>query len=144
MEDLIPPLLTMIHELQWQLKAGRGVRESLQNYLRTSRDELGLKFAEIWSLHQTGAPQNARQRLHTDYQRALWELLQRGMLGQPILEPLNGLALEVEFAAQEQMNAHLATLPFKVLLPLLLFQFPGFLLLLAVPLLRELQQGLGG
>jgi hypothetical protein len=35
-------------------------------------------------------------------------------------------------------------LPFKVLIPMLLFQFPAYLLLLLGPVLRELTQQIGG
>ena len=50
---------------------------------------------------------------------------------------------EVEAAAELELQAHVAQLPLKVLLPLLFFQFPAYLLLLLGPVLRELSRSLG-
>ena len=60
------------------------------------------------------------------------------------MDALRALETEVESKAEAELDAHVAALPFKVLLPLLLFQFPAYLLLLLGPLLRELQRQLGG
>ncbi len=137
MDHLTPPLLTAIREIRWQLMNGRSLKESLLNYLHTHHDELAVKLNELWSLKMQGQIINSAQ-FSSHYAQALWDLIERGHQGQPILEPLNCLEEDVDSAARADLDMHVATLPFKALVPLLLFQFPAFVLLLIGPLLREL------
>lgn len=85
-----------------------------------------------------------RKPFASHWQEAFWELLERGCGGQPISEALLQLQEEVEKAVDHELELHIAGLPFKALVPLLLFQFPAFLLLLLGPIVRELQRSLGG
>ncbi|MEN0059151.1 MAG: hypothetical protein AAGB31_09985, partial [Bdellovibrio sp.] len=57
---------------------------------------------------------------------------------------LNRLEEEIIEACREEMAERLAQLPFILLVPLLLFQFPAFLLLLFGPLLNNFFHSLGG
>ena len=77
------------------------------------------------------------------YARALWDLVDRGLAGEPISSALLALHDEVARAARAELELHVATLPFKMLIPLLLFQFPAHLLLLLGPMLRDLTRSLG-
>ena len=137
MDNLTPPLLTAIREIRWHLLAGRSLKESLLNYLHNHHDELSVKLNELWSLKMQGQLDDGAE-FPSHYARALWDLIERGHQGQPILEPLMHLEEDVDSAARSDLDMHLATLPFKALLPLLLFQFPAFVILLIGPLLREL------
>jgi hypothetical protein len=68
--------------------------------------------------------------------------VERGCNGQPVIEYLEGLEKEIDFASHAELDLHISTLQFKALIPLLLFQFPAYLVLLLGPLLRELQNQL--
>lgn len=139
MEHLTPPLLTAVREIRWQLQAGKSSRDAIRGYLHLYKDEYSRKLRELLLLHEQGRLRTAAKSFTNAYQAANWDLLQRGLDGHPILEPLMGLEREVERAAQLDVEAHIAALPFKALFPLLFFQFPAFVTVLVLPLLRELQ-----
>lgn len=143
MEVLIPPLLAAARELRWQIGAGRSMREAFRRYLESAQDEVAADLRERWTLATSGGTMTSKP-MRSPYRRALWDLVQRGSAGQPVLEPLAALEEEIEAAAQAELDLHLATLPFKVMLPLLLLQFPAHLILLLGPMLREFRRALDG
>ncbi len=145
MENLTPPLLRALRELRWTMSAGKSMNEAFQLYLERTQDDLASRLRQLWILkNQSGNISYTPERLPTYFQRAFWQLVERGCRGEPAMDALNALESEVQAAAQAELDDHIATLPFKVLIPLLLFQFPAYLLLLLGPLLRELQRQLGG
>ncbi len=145
MEGLTPPLLHALREVKWLLSSGKPMKEAFQNYLERTHDPLAGLLREYWILKwQSGRMQTQPKPLPTYYQKAFWNLVERGCAGQPTLDALTELETEVTMACELELDEHLATLPFKVLIPLLLFQFPAYLLLLLGPLLRELGRQLGG
>ena len=146
MEIVSPPLLTAVQEVRWSLSSGRSMSESVRLYLDHHGDEVASELRERWILKGQGPSTTQRPALpfRNHYRKALWELIERGLAGQPVLEALSALEWEVQQAAQQELEQHLSVLPFKVLMPLLLFQFPAYLLLLVLPLLRDLNLHLGG
>lgn len=144
MENLTPPLLEAVCELRWRISAGNSMKEALRLYLESAETCFSQNLREWWALKNQGraGPETA-EKFVTHYQKALVELIERGLAGQPTLDHLGALEDEVEKAAQSELEMHVATLPFKVLIPLLLFQFPAYLLLLLGPLLRELSLQMG-
>ncbi len=139
MEHVTPPILTAVRELRWQLLSGKATKNAAQEYLTTHNDGFSRKIRELLLLREQNTLESRPKPFHNPYHVAFWDLLQRGLDGHPIVEPLSGLETEIERAAELDMEAHIATLPFKALLPLMFFQFPAFLLLLVVPLLRDLK-----
>lgn len=145
MENLTPPLLRALRELRWTMSAGKSMNEAFQIYLERTQDDLASRLRQLWILkNQSGNISYTPERLPTYFQRAFWQLVERGCRGEPAMDALAALESEVQAAAQAELDDHIAALPFKVLIPLLLFQFPAYLLLLLGPLLRELQRQLGG
>jgi len=139
MVDLIPSLLIAIRSIRRHLLSGRTISAGLLLYLESHHDELAVRLAERWAAKDNRAP--APRRPFKSYrEQALWELIERGHGGEPVLEPLTLLEEDIERAAQFDLDAHVAALPFKALVPLLLFQFPAFVILLVGPLLRELSR----
>lgn len=142
MENLTPPLLKALREIKWLIQSGKPMKEALQIYLEGTNDTFAAKLRENWISKSQNAKASAE--FPTYFQNAFWSLISRGCSGQPVLESLESLEAEVALAAEAELDDHLSTLPFKVLIPLLLFQFPAYLLLLLGPMLRELQLQLGG
>jgi len=140
MENLTPPLLVAVRELRWSISNGNAMKEALQSYLDGAHDALALELRRQLIRKMQGA---LRLKFSSYREQALWDLIERGMAGQPTLEALQALEAEVEQAAQSEIDAHLAELPFRVLIPLILFQFPAYLLLLLGPMLRSLSQQMG-
>lgn len=120
------------------------MNEAFRMYLDNAKGPLAHSFREWWTL-RAQARQGTKPvfAFKTYSQRLFIELVERGCSGQPTLEALRGLEDEVEKAAQAELDAHLASLPFKVLIPLLIFQFPAYLVLLLGPVLRDLAEQMG-
>jgi hypothetical protein len=142
MEYLTPPVLQAVREIRWHVESGKAMKEAVQSYLNSASDSFAMLLREAWVLKWQGKSRtefNFRSRLQT----ALWRLIERGCAGQPSMESLCALESEIEKAAQYELESHLAAVPFKILIPLLLFQFPAYLVLLLGPVLRELNRQMG-
>jgi hypothetical protein len=143
MENLNPPLLSAVREVRWLMETGCSIKQAFSTYLTNNQDELSQQLRERWTLKWHSSKQPIHD-LPTPYRQAFWDLVERGCAGQPVSDALNSLEQEIEREAQSELDAHLSTLPFKVLVPLLIFQFPAHMLLMLGPMLRELGRQFGG
>ncbi len=138
MEDLAPPM-TCLLELQSAQDNGESVRSGFSKYIGQSKDEFGelsRKFLFAWDKGQ-----NWSRLIHEEkssYRRILLELVASGLSGQSIQIHLKEVQIEIERAMELEIKRHIDLLPIKMLLPLLIFQFPAFLLLLFGPILNQL------
>lgn len=145
MENLTPPVLESVRDLRWRISSGQPMSEALRAHLEHTRTDFAQSLREWWALSNQGRkPTAEKERFRTHYQRAAIQLIERGCRGEPTLEHLAALEDEIELAATNELELFLAGLPFKVLLPLLFFQFPAYLVLLLGPVLRELTRQMGG
>jgi hypothetical protein len=140
MEGLNPPLKCLI-EIHSALSNGETVRVGLSRYLSIVplHDEFASsirRFLFAWDQGQDWRV--VVNAIKSAYRRALLELCATALAGQPILPHLEELRQELMSAANAEIGEHLELLPIKMLVPLLLFQFPAFLLLLFGPLLVRL------
>ena len=71
------------------------------------------------------------------FQLSLMQILLNGMEGSPVYESLKELASEMEMEFELQWKRHLETLPAKLSIPLLLFFFPAYMIMLFGPLLSK-------
>ncbi len=139
MEGLTPSLKCAI-ELSAGLQNGESARTGLTRYLAVcpADDFAGdvRRFLFCWD--QGHDWRTVIIGIKSPHRRALLELAATGMSGQPISSHLKELQTEIENAADHQIREHLEMLPIRMLVPLLLFQFPAFLILLFGPLIRRL------
>jgi len=144
MENIAPPLYVASH-LQLELENGHSFRESLQRLLSLSHDNDFQTLLQEWSVRKAHN-QSTRSLVKTvksPYRRTLLDLFDRAWSGEPILEPLHSLKEEILAATESELDQFIATLPFRAMIPLLLLQFPAYLLLLLGPTLAELSRSLG-
>ena len=120
------------------------MREAVRQLLESSSSQLTTELGEWWAVRSRERVVNHPKSFISPLRRAVIDTIERGLSGQPTREHLQALEFEVERAANAELEAHISALPFKVLIPLLLFYFPAFLLLLLGPLLRDLSQKMGG
>jgi hypothetical protein len=143
MEYIAPPLQLIAH-VKRSIETGQSARNGVLNYVRTERSKFA-KDVSKWLGHlDQGLPTASllcRQR--SQYRRSLLELLERGFRGESIYVYLCQLEQETIEACQDEINRKLAKLPFLLLGPLLLLQFPAFLMLLFGPLLDNFFHSLG-
>lgn len=140
MEGLAPPLKCLI-EIQSSLQNAEPAREGVTRYIQNARsgdvfaDELR-RFLFAWD--QGRDWRSILLGVSSPHRRALMDLIAIALGGQPILLHLEELKVEVVNAVELEIQQHMELLPVKMLMPLLLLQFPAFLLLLFGPLLTQL------
>lgn len=90
-----------------------------------------------------GDPGIVLRELTSPHRRILLGLLERGLRGEAISSALKDFESEVVQACRSDMDRHLALLPFKMMIPLMLLIFPSLMLLLFGPFLDALSKGFG-
>lgn len=144
MEDLAPPLAVVL-QILLGMENGHSFRESLRQLLaQSTADDFHQELQEwyVRKSHNQTTTDLIRGR-KSAYRRALLDLFERGWNGEPILEPLQSLKSEIQSAANAELDHFIATLPFRVMLPVLLLQFPAYLVLLLGPVLTDLFKRMG-
>lgn len=144
MEGLAPPLKCLI-QIQSSIANGESVRSSIARYLQIVLvdDPFAMTVRQFMFAWEQGHDWRAMLRnVESAHRRALIEVLACGLSGQSISAHLESLRTEMCAACDLEIREHLEMLPLKMLAPLLLFQFPAFLLLLFGPLLRHLVEEL--
>lgn len=143
-EGLAPSLKCLI-EIQSSLQNGETVRAGALRFIAgaRARDEVAQelrRFLFAWDQGQDWRTIVAG--VSSPQRRALFELISSGLAGQAVLPQLEELRDEMIRACDIEMKRFIDMLPIKMLVPLLLFQFPAFLLLLFGPLLSKFVQEL--
>jgi len=144
MEHIAPPL-QLILQIKRAIETGASVRSGVLSYLQQSRDDFSKDVSKWISLHDQGlSTKPLLEKQQSQYRRGLLELLERGLRGEAIYIYINQLEQETIEACEDELSRKLAKLPFMLLVPLLLMQFPAFLMLLFGPLLENFFHSLGG
>lgn len=138
MENLAPSYRFVLL-LSEEFRGGKTLRATIERFLAENHSSFA-KTLLNWLLHYEKGRLDEfkidfQKRNLPIFQETLFDLLHLHMNGASILEPLESLEQEMNRAARMQMDAHLAQLPFKMLIPLLFFQFPSLLLLILGPML---------
>ncbi len=146
MNDVAPPLACVL-EMQHALRSGEPARAGavryLQGFRQSSKDEFARTLRRILFAWDQGADWRAEMaRLRSPYRRAVCDALVRSLGGQSIGTRLDELREEIELACELEVRRHVDLLPLKALAPLLLLEFPAFLLLLFGPLLLRMTKEL--
>lgn len=144
MESIAPPLV-LLAAVKRAMEKGQPVRQGIQGYLKTNEGDFAKMVTRWWALLQQGQETIFLLReLQSLHRQVLLQLLERGLAGESIYNALLQLESELIEACQDELANKIARLPFLLLVPLLLFQFPAFLLLLFGPLLQNFFHSLGG
>ncbi len=137
MENLAPPLSCVL-EILSATANGESIRTGFLSYLSHFNDEfsiLGRKFLFAWDKDQNW--QKLIQDEKSSYRRILLELVAAGLSGMSIQNQLKEVQIEIERGMDLEIKRHIDLLPLKMMVPLLLFQFPAFLILLFGPILSQ-------
>jgi len=148
MESIAPPLALLLC-VKRAIEKGQPTREGVLLYIKTSQYEFSGEFqgqVALWLslLKQGQCTQKVIAQATSPQRRVLLQLLERGFAGEAIYQALCQLEGEIVEACQDELARRLARLPFILLIPLLFFQFPSFLMLLFGPLLQNFFHSLGG
>ena len=137
---LAPPLKAVL-EIRLQMEHGVSVSQAIRVYSQRDRDAFSKELA-FWLFAKETGKNYDKNIFQSPYRKHLLELLSRGLQGEPILSALADLEQDLIFASSEDMEQHLQKLPFISLIPLMVFAFPAFFLLLAGPLVLDLLSAL--
>ncbi len=144
MEDIAPPLALLLR-VKRSLEKGQPVRQGVLNYIRHYGDEFSSLVTQwLGLIHQGKETRELIQSIPSFQRRVLLQVLERGLRGEPVYNTLLQLENELVEACQDELSSRIARLPFILVIPLLLFQFPAFLMLLFGPLLQNFFHSLGG
>lgn len=137
-DDIAPPLACAI-EMQHALLNGEPARAGVTRYLAEADGDFPRQMRRalfVWD--QGGDWMVEAAKMSSPYRRAVCDSLMRGLAGHSIQSRLEELRKEIELSCELELQKHVESLPLRALLPLLLLEFPAFLLLLFGPLLARL------
>ncbi|KYG68878.1 hypothetical protein AZI87_06525 [Bdellovibrio bacteriovorus] len=144
MEGLAPPL-ELLSSVKRAIEKGQSVKQGVLQYIKKHEGEFPLIVTQWLALLQQGQdPKACVQAISSLHRRTLLQILERGLHGEAIHGVLIRLEEELIEACHEEITNKIARLPFIMLVPLLIFQFPAFLMLLFGPLLQNFFHSLGG
>lgn len=133
--ESISPTLKLAMTIRQGLECGESIRSAVRTYLIKNQDDVSRELSR-WLAQQENRKTEDNSR--SPQRRALFDLIFRGLQGDPILPQLILLEEELNEGARAELEMFSAALPLKALIPLLLLQFPALLILLFGPLLRQM------
>jgi hypothetical protein len=143
MEPLADPYRCLI-EIRCAMENGIGLRTAIRGFIQQDRSEFAAQLAAWFVRVEQGNVRHVPDTLKKNGHRmALLSVLSAGLTGEAIFDRLIELENEMHQASLDEIEEKLRTLPLKSLLPLLLLQFPAFLLLLFGPILLQLRDSFG-
>ncbi len=135
MENLAPPL-EMLMDLRFGLEKGQSLRRSLEEFANSRPEDPWRLEVQLWlRLRDMGRSSTELTNRMTPVRRQCLEVINQGLMGEPIYQQLCNLEEEVFEAAKLEIEEFVSVLPMKSLIPLLFLQFPAFLALLVGPFL---------
>jgi len=136
MESLME-LLQIALKTRTALESGESLRSGLQKYIDRHPTPFNSRIQEcifIWD-------QTEQNRAHDYFDRHLskvfFEILLDGLKGHPVHERLVGFEEELIDQIENEIQKRLDALPYLLMIPLLLFMFPAYLLLILGPVLNQ-------
>lgn len=134
----LPSILSCTSYITLSLKQGVYLKRSLNTWASENSDAFTVELREFLQHWEAGFNVESLIKKKTSYLKSsLFELFYFGLQGRGIYLPLKALEEELFKEAQRQVHRQLSRLPYVMLVPLLLFQLPSFLLLLFGPLLKN-------
>lgn len=138
MENLNPAMALLL-SLKFGLEKGITPKMAAREFLGESQGDLAKLVGQWIAAREAGKnPDILLNQVKSPQRQVLLRLMDRGLQGDSIYATLQQLEGEVQEAVRGEIDTYVATLPIKMLIPLLLLQFPAFLILLFGPLLGDL------
>ncbi len=120
---------------------GKTLKTGLREYIEHSDDSFKDEIQELLKNFMIGEKAH-NHRSKSIYRTAVKELIWSGLNGNSIGKELSALKEETELACKVELDSFIESIPFRSMIPLLLFQFPSFLLILMGPLITKISESL--
>ncbi len=134
MDDL-SPTLHLILTVREALERGDSVRVGISEFIDSDKSDLRI-FLLNRALEMSDAKKFPRALKETE--KSALSVLQRGLAGEAILPVLKDLEADLIERSDSEIEDFTQKLTLRCLIPLLLFVFPGYLVLLLGPTLERL------
>ena len=138
---LAPPLKAVL-EIRLLIESSFSVPQSIRLYSQKNLEEPLAKELGYWLFAKETGKTYENKVFNTAYRKRLIDILTYGLKGEPILSALCDLEQDLIFVLNEDLEQYIQKLPLVSLIPLMLFEFPAFFLLLVGPLLLNLLSAL--
>ena len=143
MENIAPPLQLLLC-VKRSLEKGQTVRQGTVIFLKQIGGEFTDVVAKWHSLQLQGlSTSELLKNISSMHRKVLLQIMERGIKGESIYNHLCQLEIEIIEACNDEISQKLARLPFLLLIPLLLMQFPAILMLLFGPLMQNFFHSFG-
>ena len=141
--ELLTPSYLFLNELIISMDSGISARKFSTNYISKSNSEWSrLLSSYVYKFMNNNFNFSMLKLVKNSYERAILHLIIKSLQGQPVLKELKGLEVEYFKAHKQQLERHLIKLPYLSLIPLFIFLFPSYLLLMLGPILKSLLEEL--
>ncbi len=142
MEDIAPPLKFILC-LRLNMENGQSVATSVRLFCEEFPENPFSVLLEHWHLIRNSSISSPHKPVTalkewTSWRQIVLDMLHLGLQGHPILEEVKKMETELLQACNEQIEKELQTLPFVAMIPIMLCQFPAYLILLFGPWLQGL------
>jgi len=136
MEDLSFLLKLCLH-VRVSIEGGEALRVSILKFSDLDDSILYLKLKQ-WLIHfdQAGGENSAESFFTSHHIQVFLEILTQGLVGHAIYERVKTIEEEIIEVCKDEFQRELDKLPYVLMVPLLLFMFPAYLLLLLGPILN--------
>lgn len=139
----LPSSLLLIWELKRTIEKNLSLQQGLQKFSQRltqlknrKQDDFAKNFLQWWQIRQK--TQVSELKNFNAQHRALIVLLENGLRGQSIYEPLKALEADFIEMCDADIQEHAAKLPLLLQIPLIFMVFPAICILLLVPTLYQL------
>lgn len=136
MEDLRFLLKLCLH-VRVSMEGGESLRASIDRFSNFEHSKNHFKLKEWLSHHeQSDGECRADQLFANNHIQIFLGIMADGLMGHSIFERLKSLEEELIEVCKDAFQRELDRLPYILMVPLLLFMFPAYLLLLLGPILN--------
>ena len=142
----LPTSLILIWELKRTIEKNLSLQQGLQKYFQNltqlhtlkgyKGDIFAKNFMQWWQIRQK--TQVSELSFFNAQHRAIITLIESGLRGQSIYEPLKALEADFIEMCDADIQEHAAKLPLLLQIPLIFLVFPAICILLLVPTLCQL------
>lgn len=136
MEDL-SFLLKLCLQMRVSIEGGEALRIALIKFSDQKSSFLHLKLKQWLNHFDSTGGENCAETLFSNHHIQIFlEIVSQGLMGHSIYERVKSMEEEIIETCKEEFQRELDKLPYVLMIPLLIFMFPAYLLLLLGPILN--------
>ena len=137
MEGLAPTLQLCL-EVRMLVERGESIYVGINKILPDLQPKLRSEIMRIILQFDQGGEVQLNCLPISAYRRELYRIILAGFAGEPVALRLKEIEIEIQSACELEMDEFLSALPMRAMMPVLLIQFPAFLILMFGPVVQEI------